>query len=232
MVENIFCGGESARAAHHRHALPYAGRTLAGGGRCGEIEVDVVGDHQVEVAVTIVVNPCTSCTPCFSGSSYARFLRYFNEGAMLVMKQSVLAVIRDVEIFPSVVVIVTHANALSPTRCSQARLNGYVCERTVVVVVVEMIGGSLVRGKAFQCGAVHEKNIGPAIIVIIKNSHAAAGGFDNVLFRVFAAEDSWHRQTGRLGHIGVVGDGIVRGFALCLSRYPQPRESHPDQRAE
>ena len=62
------------------------------------------------------------------------------ENTVLVMVQAILAIIRNVEIFPSVVVIVADADALSPSGSREPGLLGYVRERTVVIVVVKMVG--------------------------------------------------------------------------------------------
>src|SRR5208282_6531585 len=56
VIQNISCCGEPLRAAHHRDAFPDARGTLTGRGSGREIKVDVIGDHQVEMAVAIVVN--------------------------------------------------------------------------------------------------------------------------------------------------------------------------------
>src|SRR4029077_6289430 len=57
VVEDVLRAGKSAGAAHHGHAFPHAGRTLAGSGSGRKVEVNVVGDHEIEVAVAIVVYP-------------------------------------------------------------------------------------------------------------------------------------------------------------------------------
>jgi hypothetical protein len=45
VIENVFCGRETLRAAHYGDAFPDAGSAIAGSGCGGEIEVDVVGDY-------------------------------------------------------------------------------------------------------------------------------------------------------------------------------------------
>ena len=69
------------------------------------------------------------------------------------------------------------------------------------------------RGKLVEGGAVHQKNIRPAVVVIIKNGHAGAGGFDDVFFGVDAAEDIAGGETGFGGDIHELRDGLrFRGF--------------------
>ncbi len=86
MVEDVFRAWESAGAAHYGHSLPHAGRTLTGSGDGRKVEVNVVGDHEIEVAVTVVVNPRAPCAPRLAGPSYTGFLRYLGEDSILIVE--------------------------------------------------------------------------------------------------------------------------------------------------
>ena len=66
--ESVGGVGKAARAAHDGDALPHAagaGARLGGG---GEVEVDVVGDEDIEFAVTVVVDEGTAGAPLFAGA--------------------------------------------------------------------------------------------------------------------------------------------------------------------
>src|ERR1700730_9621774 len=71
----------------------------------------------------------------------------------------------------------------------------------------------LFLGQAFESCTVYQKNVGPPVVVIIKNSHASSGGLDDVLLGVLSAEDVGHRQTGLFRGVSEVGDrrGLRRG---------------------
>src|ERR1700675_2137389 len=86
VVEDVLRAGKSAGAAHHGHSFPHAGRTLAGSRRGRKIEVDVVGDHEIEVAVAIVVNPRAPRAPRLAGPRYARLFRHLGEDTVLIME--------------------------------------------------------------------------------------------------------------------------------------------------
>src|SRR6266436_2478035 len=86
VVEDVLRAGKSAGSAHHGHSFPHAGRALTGSGSGRKVEVDVVGDHEIEVAVAIVVNPGAPRAPRLAGPRYASFLRHLGEGAVLIMK--------------------------------------------------------------------------------------------------------------------------------------------------
>src|ERR1700716_784852 len=86
VVENVLRAGESAGAAHHRHSFPHARSTLAWSGSGRKVEVDVVGDHKIEMAVTVVINPRAPCAPRLARPSNTRFLRHLGEDAVLIVK--------------------------------------------------------------------------------------------------------------------------------------------------
>ena len=127
------------------------------------------------------------------------------------MIEPVLAVVGDVEIFPSVVVVVADADALAPAVRGQPGLGGHVGKSSVVIVAIQMIGGRRSRRKSFERGAVHQENVGPAIVVVVENRDAGAGGLDDVFLGVLAAEDLGHGQAGFFRDVNEVGDG--RGFS-------------------
>src|ERR1035441_5762450 len=180
------------------------------------------------MAVAVIVNPCASRAPCLARPGYARFLRDLGEHAILVVIQAVLPVVGDVEIFPSVVVVIADADPLAPARRSQTRFHSDISEGAVVIVAIEMIGGSFTRGKAFQGCSVHQKNVGPAVVIVVENGRAGASGFDDVLLRVLAAEHDGRRQASLLGNVGKVGDGVLRRFGWRLSRDHTAEERRED----
>src|SRR5271157_1547915 len=77
-----------------------------------------------------------------------------------------------------------------------------------MIVAVEMVRRTLTGFPRFQGCAVHDKDVEPAIIVVVKDSDARACGLDNVLLAVGPAEDFRHRQPGLLGDINEVGDWL------------------------
>ena len=89
---------------------------------------------------------------------------------------------RDVKICPAIIVIVAGTDALSPTGQRRASFAGYVLERSIAIVVIEMAGRFLPFGEALKRGAVDEKDVRPPIIVIIDERRAASRCFDDVLF--------------------------------------------------
>ena len=146
MVKNIFRAGQSARAAHHRNSFPHTRRPFSRRGRVGNVKVHIVGDHQIEQTIAIVIDKGASGAPGFPGARDPGLFADFGEDSALIVIETILAVVGDVEVFPSVIVVVADANALSPARRGQTGLRGDVSKCSVMLVAVQMIGGSLSRG--------------------------------------------------------------------------------------
>src|SRR5229473_530442 len=66
LIQNILRARQTTWSAHHRHALPNAGTSLARGWSSGGIEIHIISHHQVEAPVTVVVNESTAGTPGFT----------------------------------------------------------------------------------------------------------------------------------------------------------------------
>src|SRR5580704_15290356 len=101
---------------------------------------------------------------------------------MLVVIQAVLPVTGDVEVFPSVIVVIAHADALAPSCRRETCLGSYIGESSVVVVVVEMVGRGFSVGKSFESCSVDEEDVGPSVVVVVEDGNASAGSFDDVFF--------------------------------------------------
>ena len=71
----------------------------------------------------IVVNEGATGIPARAFARHSRFLADIGKGSVsVVVIENVLAVVGDEEIVPAVVVVITDANALSPTRMGRVQL--------------------------------------------------------------------------------------------------------------
>src|SRR3979490_485277 len=91
---------------------------------------------------------------------------------------------------------------------SKAGFFGDVGESAVAVVVVEMAGGRFAGGQPFQFRAVDDENIGPAVIIVIEDGGAGSCCLDDVLLRVFAAENDRCCKPGFPRDVGKMRDGL------------------------
>src|ERR1700733_4330846 len=105
------------------------------------------------------------------------------------MKESVLSVVADEEIIVTIVVVVAHTAALSPAAVREARLCCDIGKRAVAIVLEEMTGWLLSFGKTFKTPSVDEKDIEPAVLVIIVKSDTATGGLQKIFVFAFPAID-------------------------------------------
>ena len=75
------------------------------------------------------------------GSRDARFLAHVGERSVsIVVIQNIFAVVSDVHVLETVVVIVAHADTLAPSGRIESSLSSDVRECAVVIVVIEMTG--------------------------------------------------------------------------------------------
>src|ERR1700722_11970218 len=71
--------------------------------------------------------------------------------------------------------------------------------------------GSAPGGKPPNPRAVHQKNVEPAVVVVIVESHAAACGFEQILVFLLGSENSFHVQA-RLASYVEKADAGIRGL--------------------
>ncbi len=201
VVENIFAALEAGRTAGHHHALVEA-RARFRHGRGRQIQIDVVGDEQIELAVAVVVHKCAAGVPALAIAGDAGLLAHIGERAVaVVVVENILAEVGDEQIFEAVVVVVADADALSPAGVRHAGLRGDVGEGAVAIVLEQMRGGFLSGREAFQTRAVHQENIQPAVVVVVVESDAAAGGLQQIFVLVLAAVDGFGVESGFAGDV-------------------------------
>ena len=192
-------------AAENIHAaiLTRAGwnATLSGENGMVDIEVHVTGDEEIEEAVTVEISPGWSGGP--AAESYAGFFGNVGEGAVvIIVVEAILAEVSDVDVGPTVVVVIGDGDAEAPTLVGDARFSGDIGEGAVVIVVEE----SGARGGlgAFHGGngrAVDEVDVEPAVVVVIEESDAGAGGVQDGGFFWGAGAVMEAGETGLLGDI-------------------------------
>ena len=108
----------------------------------------VVRDHQVELAVAIVIDERTTCAPLLAGTGHAGLFGDFRKMPVAqVMKQPPFAVAGDEDIVVTIVVVVADARTLAPAGGDQASLRGDVGKGAIVIVMEEMAGGRLCRDR-------------------------------------------------------------------------------------
>src|SRR4029077_3435411 len=82
-----------------------------------------------------------------------------------------------------------------------------------------------------QPRSIHQKNVGPAVIVIIEDRHSCTGGLDNVFLGLDTAENVLHGESSSFGNIGEIGDWVdqrgVWSLHLLALTHANQKEQHP-----
>ncbi len=116
-VEAVLAVRKPARAAGYRHSHPAAIRRLAGLRGAFQIEVEIVGDKQVEVAVAVVIEESASRAPAVCRLRQTGGLGHVRESAVAVIAiEDVLSPVGDEQIVEAVIVVVADADAAGPSR--------------------------------------------------------------------------------------------------------------------
>jgi hypothetical protein len=196
VVENIFSALQAGRAAGYLNS--FIGTAGGFGERRGlDVEVDVVGNEEVEIAVAVVVEEGATCIPTSFRLQQTGFRSDVGEGAVAVIAiENVLAVVADDEVVPAVVVVVADTTALTPAAAGKAGFGSDIGEGAVAIVFEEVRDWFLAFGKALETSAVDEEDVDPVILIEVEESYSAACGFEEVTVLVFAAKDSFGIETG------------------------------------
>src|SRR2546425_10566760 len=219
VIEDIFAARQAGRAAGDHDAFVEAGAGF-GNGRRGEVEVNVIGDEEIEAAVAVVVHEGAAGVPALAIACDAGLGADVGEGAIaVVVVETVFAEVGDEEVVEAVVVVIADANALSPAGMNEAGFDGDIGEGGVAIVFEEAIGGRAARRKTFEASAGDEKNVEPAVVVVVVEGDAAAGGFEQIFVFVFATENCFGVEAGFAGDVEKADAERIRrrGWSALMS---------------
>ena len=189
-IEHVRAPCESERSAGDRDVVVATVGGLSRPRGRGGVEVQVAGDEQVQVPVTVVVQEAAPGAPPVRRTGDPRALRDVRERPVaVVVVEDALSPVGDEEVVVAVVVVVADAAALSPAGMREARLLGDVGERAVAVVVEEVAPGPAVADSGVEARAVHEEDVEPAVVVVVEERGAASHLLQDELLVVRAAGD-------------------------------------------
>jgi hypothetical protein len=196
-VEDVGAALQAWRTAGDPETLE-AAETRIGRRRGREIEVDVVGDEDVEPAVAVVVEeraPRVPAQPVLRQAGAGRDV--LERAAAGVPEESVLPVVGDEQVFVPVVVVVAGARPLPPAPLLvQARRTRDVLEAGAAAVPVETGARFTAGGKALERRAVHEEEVRQPVVVVVEHRDAGARGLEQVAIDLASAEDHGDVEPG------------------------------------
>ena len=247
VIERHGFGRQAHGAADHGEPFPHALPAIAGLGHAGGIEIEIVGDEQVQLAVAIVIEKGAAGAPAL-GRGQAACLRLIAKRAVaLVMPEHVAAPGGDEQVDAAVVVDVAGTDALAPVVVSDAALRGYVFKAQSAEVVIEEVRG---RGTgAIEPVRIDEEQVGKPVVVVIERGDAGARVLDDVHLLLVGAGDVHARQPGLRGQVfkphlrsfearreglarksGAAGADHLRKRAMCEAHDEQRRAERCQQR--
>ena len=142
------------------------------------IKIHVVCDKQVKVTVAVVVHKRATGVPSRRRAvlNEAGLLRDISERpiSIIVVKDDPTPISHD-QIVVSVVVIISDAAPLTPSRANQSSFLRYVSKGPVAVIVKQEVGRLMLRRDAFKSRPIDHKDVQPAIVVVVKKSDATSG---------------------------------------------------------
>ena len=156
MIEPVASALEATRTARDRDATILAKRAIAEFRQVLEIEIYVVDDVKVEMAVVVVIAERRAGSPAAFVADTGFLGDVCESSVAIVAVEHATVEIGHVNIFPAIVVIIAHGHPESPTTRVEPDLSSYVFESSVVVVAVELAAVALSRLQIFQSRAVHE----------------------------------------------------------------------------
>jgi len=210
--ENVFAADEAGGSAGDEHSFVITGAGF-GDGRGGEIHVDVIGDEEIELAVAIVIDECAAGIPALATGGDAGFFADVGESAVaIVVIENIFAEVGDEEIFEAIVVVVADADTLAPAVATDAGLRGDIGESAITIIFKEVGDWFLAKSGGLELATVDKENVEPAVVVIVVEGDAAAGGFEEIFIFVFAAVDGFGVEGGVFGDVEKIhAEGRVGG---------------------
>ena len=79
-----------------------------------KVEVRIIRNDQIELSIPIVIDEGAAASLSLSVTSNARCVCHLFESAVPVVVEPGFPVVRDVEVFPAVIVVVADTHALTP----------------------------------------------------------------------------------------------------------------------
>src|ERR1039458_4711009 len=200
VIQQMRLRRQAARSTVHRNALPVATGDLPRRLPRLEVELQVVGDEQVQVAIAVVIHEGAAGSPSYSRREQTRLFGDIGERAVsIIAVENVLAPGSGKDVVNAIVIIVCDGDAVRPTRARESGLRGDIGEGAIPVVLVQPVGGP--RRRAFQARAAEHEDIQPAVVIVIEEGDAAAHRFDDVQVAVDAAVNHRFAQARVRGHV-------------------------------
>src|ERR1700744_798537 len=136
-----------------------------------DVVVNVSGNEEIQMAISVIIAKTCSCRPIAESDS-CLFCKIGEGAIVVVMVEAIFPEVRYIKIGPAVVIVIAHPYAIAPTIVCHTCFGSNIRECAIVVVVKE--GGVWSFGLAVESvigGSVHQIDVDPAIMVVVKQCH-------------------------------------------------------------
>ena len=171
------------------------------------IEVDVVRDEQVEMAVLVIVDErapgVVALQPalCSRGDAGLR-CDIYEFAVAQILPQRTIAPVCNEQIVPAVVIEITDAAAGAPSGARNTSRRRHIGERTVAIVLVQPADWRRSgRPLRLEARPVHQKDVEPSVMVIVEKRRSTPGGLQQILVAILAAVNRLGFQSGFPGDV-------------------------------
>src|SRR5215471_9898824 len=136
VIKDIAAAFQTRRPASHHDALVEA-RSGFRHWSCFQIQINVVGNEQVQMTITIVVHEGASSIPAGAFPAYTGFIGNVSKSSVAVIViKSVLAVVGNEKVFVTVIIVVADADSLSPSRSRQTCATSHISKGAISIVLI------------------------------------------------------------------------------------------------
>src|SRR5205823_13328387 len=111
----------------------------------------------------------------------------------VIVIKHILTVVGDENIVETIIVVVTHSHCRSPACSDQSSFDRYICKRAVAVIFVEPIRRA--EWRSFQASSAKDKQVHPAIVIVVDEGHSTPNHLDDVALRVHTTIDNRLSKT-------------------------------------
>jgi len=159
------------------------------------------------VPVSVVIHECASgvvpLTPVLCPRGHAGLYRHVDKFSVpQVLPQRTIAPVADEEVVIAVVIEVADAASRPPTGTRDARHRCDIRKRAVAIILIQATDRRICSGPgAFELRPVYQKNIQPAVLIVVEEGGATSGCLDQVAITLLAAISGFRSQPRFSRHV-------------------------------
>ena len=146
------------------------------------VEIYETADKKIEAAIVVIIKPHRTGCPAWSG--HAGFFGHVGKSSVAVVAiQNAAAVLRHIKVGEAICVVISYGNAHAVASAGYSGFFSHVGKSSVPIIPVERVAQRACGSKNVAGPAIHEIDVHPAIVVVIKERATSAGRFGKIFLR-------------------------------------------------